>query len=93
MERHLQILFNKILNGWDQSFEIFFVVMNNNKVVRISDVSFYLQRMLCKNIQFIEIHIREKLGGQVPDRQTEYMKTSSPSKYYLFPSKYLRGNT
>lgn len=56
------------MNFRENTLEVFPVSRDNREVIGITEIVFHVQTMLHKLIKFIQVHVREELGSQVPDR-------------------------
>ena len=68
-----QFTFQKIVDSRQYFFEIFFISMNNNKVVSVAEIIFYPKLFFNEPVQFVEIYVGKNLRSDIADRHSSFL--------------------
>ena len=82
MQGQLQSRFQKHRYFRKQIFQIFLALVQNNEIIRISNVVCDFQISFQKMIELVHVDVHQKLAGKITQRQTDMpfvlsMKTSN----------------
>ena len=71
MEGKLQSHFEKLRYFREEIFQIFLVLMENDKIVRVSDTVSHFHFPFQKVIEFVHVNVHQKLAGEIAQRQAD----------------------